>query len=67
MCGYCDTTDYSGEPIPLIILIDGKGQYFEVDIFYDLDRDETTLRIDGTHTDVRININFCPMCGKEII
>ena len=65
MCEYCNTSSCC-ENIPLEILIDGKHQYFEVDIFYDLDRDDTTLRIDGTHTDVRVKINYCPMCGNKL-
>lgn len=66
MCKYCEIEDYSGENIPFDIKVDGTKQHYEVSILDDLDYGQTSLQIDGTFSDLRIKILFCPMCGKRL-
>jgi hypothetical protein len=68
MCKYCDKeeTENECEVIPLDIKVDGTKQHYEVSIIDDLDYEQVSLQVNGTFSDLRIKINFCPMCGKKL-
>ncbi|PLS19524.1 hypothetical protein CVD28_03660 [Bacillus sp. M6-12] len=68
MCKYCEIEEceYEGELIPFDKKVDGTKQHYEVSILQDIEYEQMSLRIDGTFSDLRIKIKFCPMCGKEL-
>ena len=47
-------------------VIDGSGQNFEANIADDPEWEGFVLRVNGTHTDFRIPINYCPFCGEKL-
>jgi hypothetical protein len=66
-CKYCKIEDYTGELFKVDKMIDGKNQNFEIYILDNIEADNTyRLFIDGTHTSIEIEINYCPICGKKI-
>jgi len=66
ICEYCDTIDYRGSLLKLSKNIDGKNQYFEICIFDSPEDECHVLEIEGIHADLRIDIKYCPMCGKKL-
>lgn len=65
-CQHCDIQEYTGGTFKFIKNIDGGHQHFEVFI-YDSPEDECfVLSIDGTFTELRIPIYFCPHCGCKL-
>lgn len=66
MCIYCDVSEYRGELLPLCKNIDGKHQGFELSIFSSPEDECCVLEVNGAHTDLRIEIKYCPMCGSRI-
>lgn len=66
MCHYCNTSDYRGELFDFLEYIDGGNQNFELCIFDSPEDECHVLEIDGCHTDIRIKINYCPICGQKL-
>lgn len=66
-CEFCDVSDYHGKELPKIRNIDGGKQNFELTVSHDPEDECFTLIVDGTFTDVRIEIEFCPKCGRRLI
>jgi hypothetical protein len=65
-CDYCDTSDYRGKLFDTCKNIDGGKQCFEVGIFDSPEDERHVIEISGMYTEVRIEINYCPMCGRKI-
>jgi phage protein U len=65
-CKYCDFIDYTGEYIHPDKVIDGKGQNFEVYLLDNIESENYNLFVNGTHTEIEIEINYCPMCGEKL-
>lgn len=66
MCEFCDTSDYRGEDFTFVECIDCGHQNFEVCIFDSPEDECHVLEIDGVHTVLRIAINYCPKCGRQL-
>ncbi len=68
MCSYCNDKNAfnRGELFKLAQNIDGGKQYFEVCIFDSPEDECKVLEIDGVFTDLRIEIDYCPMCGRKL-
>lgn len=66
MCKHCDLEDYHGEDLPVEVKIDGTKQHYEVSISDDIDNEQFSLVINGTFSELKIKIYYCPMCGKEL-
>ena len=66
MCEHCNIEEYSGEVLLHEIEVDGTDQNYEIYILDDLDGGYYTLCVDGTFSDIRIKINYCPACGREL-
>jgi hypothetical protein len=66
MCEYCTIEDYVGEIIPFKVKVDGTRQNYEIYILDDLDYEQYSLTIDGTFSEIRIGIKYCPMCGRSL-
>jgi hypothetical protein len=66
MCNYCDFSDYRGEIMPMCKNIDGAKQDFEVGVFSSPEDECCVLEVSGTHTELRIEIKYCPMCGRML-
>jgi hypothetical protein len=65
-CSYCCFDGYMGKQFSSTKSIDGARQNFEIYLFDSPEDEAVVLNINGTHTDVRIYINYCPMCGMMI-
>jgi hypothetical protein len=65
-CKFCDVTEYTGDLLPFVKDIDGGKQHFEVYIFSSPEDEGYVLEIDGTHTELRIEINYCSICGRKL-
>lgn len=66
MCQYCNIEDYYGEDIPFNTVVDGTKQHYEINVLDDLDYDRKSLVINGTFTELRIGIDYCPFCGNKL-
>lgn len=65
-CAYCATGDYTGDSLPLAKNIDGGKQGFDMYIFDSPENESHVLVVDGTYTELRVVINFCPICGRPL-
>jgi hypothetical protein len=65
-CEFCDIPDYIGKEFDKCMNIDGGKQDFQVYIFDSPEDEGRVLVINGASTEIRIEINFCPMCGRKI-
>lgn len=67
-CVYCGihSGEYNGEKFQPSKKIDGARQDFEISIFDSPEDECYVIEILGTHTDVRVDIKFCPMCGRNL-
>ena len=72
MCDFCNFEEwngeiqYAGKSFPLEKNIDGTKQNFEIYIFDSPEDEGTVLTVNGNCTELRININYCPICGKHL-
>jgi hypothetical protein len=66
MCKYCEMDDWVGENLKLDRIIDGKNQEFEVYILDNIKAESKQIFVNGTHTELEIIINFCPICGAKL-
>ena len=60
----CD--EYVGEKLKFVKNIDGSQQNFELYVFDSPEDESYVLQMDGIYTDLRIEINFCPICGRKL-
>lgn len=67
MCQYCDIENYTGENLDYDVEVDGSKQDYEIFILDDLEYDRQSLSILGTYSEIRVKINYCPMCGKKLV
>ena len=65
-CNVCFIEEYTGESISLDRVIDGKNQEFEVYILDNIESEKMNLFINGTHSEIEIVINYCPICGRKL-
>lgn len=65
-CEFCDTSEYRGKPFEICKYIDGVRQCFEIGIFDSPEDESHVIEITGDYTEIRIEINYCPICGKRI-
>lgn len=69
-CNYCDfdyqLANYAGKEIKPHKSIDGSRQDIEIQLAVDGEYECTSIVIDGTFIDIRIEIKYCPMCGKKL-
>lgn len=66
MCRYCDLENYHGEDLPVEVKVDGTKQHYEVSIADDIDNEQFSLVINGTFSELKIKIHYCPMCGNAL-
>lgn len=78
MCNFCEfggkidddscypTYDYYGDNLEFVENIGAERQDLEVNILDDIENECWSLWIDATHLDVKIKINFCPICGRKL-
>lgn len=77
MCNYCEfgndedescypTYNYAGDLLPFIKDIGVFRENLEVCVLDDVEYECRTLQINSNHLDARIEINFCPMCGRKL-
>lgn len=66
MCEHCNLEESSGENLPLMIQVDGTKQHYEVYLLDDIENDQYSLVVNGTFSELRIKINYCPVCGKKL-
>ena len=64
MCEFCEIEEYRGKILKLSKNVDGKRQQFDAYIFDSPEDECHVIRVDGEHTELRIDIQFCPICGK---
>jgi hypothetical protein len=65
-CEYCDFGDYRGKEFKKVRNIDGGYQNFEICLFDSPEDECAVLEIGGGFTDIRVEINYCPMCGGKV-
>jgi hypothetical protein len=65
-CKYCKLDEYVGEKFDTCKFIDGSDQLFEMWLFDSPEDECKVLQLDGTHTDVRVPIKYCPFCGRKL-
>ena len=67
-CKAChmNNDEYVGDLFELTTNIDGGSQYFEAYIFDSPEDECHVLEINGTYTELRFEINFCPICGRKL-
>ena len=65
-CKYCNLSDYCGEPFKFSQNIDGGKQKFEVYLFDSPEDECTVLEINGIYTHLKIDIKYCPKCGRKL-
>lgn len=66
MCKYCGLENYTGENLDYDVEVDGSKQDYEIFVLDDLDYNRYSLNILGTYSDIRVKINYCPMCGNKL-
>lgn len=66
MCKYCDLSEYWGEDLPFEKVVNGKDGHYEITILDDVRYEQFSLVIDGTFIDLRVEINYCPICGRKL-
>ena len=73
MCKYCEIEydeygnyDYIGDKLELSKNIDGSKQEFEVCIIDSPEDEGFVISIEGQTTELRIDINYCPICGRKL-
>ena len=67
-CKYCQIRngESCGELFDLSKNIDGGKQNFEICLFDSPEDEGFVIDIGGVYTDIRIDINYCPMCGRKL-
>lgn len=66
-CKFCNTNDiYRGKLLPMCKHLDGSKQRFGICVFNSPEDECYVLEICGAHTDLRIEIKYCPMCGRKL-
>jgi hypothetical protein len=65
-CKYCKFDEYTGEKFQFCKAIDGGKQNFEVYLFDSPEDEGRVLEIQGVSTELRIEIQYCPICGKKL-
>lgn len=73
MCKFCEIEsdefgnyNYVGSNFEVSKRIDGKNQNFEVYLFDSPEDEGFVLQVSGVHTQLTIDINYCPMCGRKL-
>ena len=67
MCEYCEVDDCGvGENLTLDKCLLPKNDAVEVYLFNSPDDEHFVLMIDGSFTEIKMKVNFCPVCGREI-
>ncbi len=65
-CNFCDFSEYVGDCFRFCKNIDGGHQNFEVYLYDSPEYEGKIININGTFTDIKISINYCPMCGRKL-
>lgn len=66
MCKYCEVDLYHGEQLPYDTKVDATKQHYEITILDDVEYEQFSLCIYGSKSELRIKINYCPLCGKRL-
>jgi len=68
MCKYCDIkgNEYVGKQFSFEKHIDGKKQNLEAYLFDSPEDEGYVIQIEGEFLDVRIDIDYCPKCGRKL-
>ena len=70
-CKYCKflvdfDEEYTGEMFSLHENIDGGKQSFETYLIDDVENECKSLCITGLHTELLIEVKYCPNCGRKL-
>lgn len=66
MCEHCNLEEYTGENIPVNIKVDGTKQHYEVYLEDDIDNGQISLVINGTFSELKLKVKYCPICGNKL-
>ena len=65
-CKYCNADNYIGEKFNFSKNIDGGNQNFEIHLLDSPEDECYVIEINGIYTEIRIDIKYCPFCGRKL-
>lgn len=65
-CEFCNFKEYVGERIPLVHAVGPHAEETKIYIWNDKSENMKTMTLENYTIDVKIEIKFCPKCGKKL-